>query len=206
MNRKLKNSLAAAVAVASLYTVSAASAATIDVIEDEMGTVILIKGEMVDGDQVAFDNIARNYDDAVVVLESPGGDLVSGLEIGLSIRELGFDTLVVDGSECASACALAWMAGETRSMGDHADVGFHAAYIEVNHRPQETGAGNAIIGAYLNELGLSYDAIYQLTSAPPHGMYWLTFSDADALGIEVERFQMADAPAIQPDRDVPSKG
>jgi hypothetical protein len=206
MNRKFRNSLAAAFATVSLFAVNAASAATIDVIQDDMGTVILIKGELVDGDQVAFDNIANGIEDAIVVLESPGGDLVPGLEIGLSIRERGFNTLVVDGSECASACALAWMAGETRAMGEYADVGFHAAYVEVNHRPQETGAGNAIIGAYLNELGLSYDAIYQLTSAPPHGMYWLTFSDAESLGIEVERFQMADAPQIEPNRDVPSKG
>jgi hypothetical protein len=206
MPRKMRNTLTAAVAAASFLTAGPASAANIKWFEDERGDVIVIEGELVAGDEVAFAKASRSLDDAVVVFNSPGGDLTPGLEIGLAIRELGFDTLVPDGFECASACALAWLGGDTRAMGDDAYVGFHAAYIEVGRRAQETGAGNAVIGAYLHELGLSYDTIFFLTSSPPESMYWLTFDDAAELGIEVERLQMADAPDHDPHPGRPRKG
>ena len=206
MARMLRNALVAAVAASAVTAAATASAAEIDWFEDESGTVITIDGEITAGDEIDFAKTIRGLDDALVVFNSPGGDLAPGLEIGLAIRDSGFDTLVPDGYECASACALAWLGGDNRAMGGDSYVGFHAAYVEVGHQAQETGAGNAVIGAYLHELGLSYDTIFFLTSSPPDSMYWLTFDDAADLGIEVERFQVADAPDFDPAPHQTSKG
>jgi hypothetical protein len=205
MAKTIDSTLAAAFAVVGVLAAGSASAARIEWHGSESGNIVTIEGEMASGDEVAFEKATRGLDHAVVIFNSPGGDLGPGIDIGLAIHDRGFDTLVPDGYECASACALAWLGGENRAMGGEGYVGFHAAYIEVGHRPQETGAGNAVIGAYLHELGFSYDTIFFLTSSPPDSMYWLTFDDAVELGIDVER-QVADAPDHRTDPGRTSKG
>jgi hypothetical protein len=44
-----------------------------------------------------------------------------------------------------------------------------------------------MVGAYLNELGLSEEAIVYITSAEPRSMRWLTTRDAVTFGIELGR-------------------
>ena len=39
---------------------------------------------------------------------------------------------------------------------------------------RETGAGNAVMGAYLRDLGFGYDAIYFMTHKGPTSVEWLT--------------------------------
>jgi len=45
--------------------------------------------------------------------------------------------------------------------------------------------GNAMVGAYLNSLGLPSRAIGYMTIAAPDSMQWLTAADAEKLGIDV---------------------
>jgi hypothetical protein len=66
--------------------------------------LILIKGEIIRGDEKAFKDIALNTDSAIVIFNSPGGLLRPALEIGKTIRIKGFSTAVLD-SDCTSACA-----------------------------------------------------------------------------------------------------
>jgi hypothetical protein len=79
-----------------------------------------------------------------------GGSLIAGLQIGETIRLKNFSTLVPEGAQCASSCALAWLGGTRRLMGSLAQVGFHAAYDGQTH--QVTSSGNALVGAYLNKM------------------------------------------------------
>lgn len=147
--------------------------------------LILIEGELVQGDADRFLEAIRFVELGAVLLESPGGSLIEGLRIGRVIRELGFTTGVAPDTACASACALAWLAGTTRFMDPTALVGFHAAYEENEGRLSESGVGNALVGAYLNELGLGFDAIVFVASAAPHEMNWLNAAKAQQAGIEV---------------------
>jgi hypothetical protein len=84
---------------------------------------------------------------------------------------------------CVSACALIWLAGTTRFGEPRATIGFHAAYVYRNGRQQEIGVGNALIGAYLNELGFSDQTVAFVTSAPPEGIELLTPAKGRANGI-----------------------
>jgi hypothetical protein len=68
-------------------------------------------------------------------------------------------------------------------MSREARIGFHAAY---NTGGQETGVGNALVGAYLNKIGLPYAAVIYITKASPDSMTWLSVADAEKSGIEVE--------------------
>jgi hypothetical protein len=86
---------------------------------------------------------------AVVLLESPGGSALAGIEIGRTIRLRNFLTWVPSGVRCASACAAAWLGGTKRLMGKSALVGFHAAYRVDQGRIAESAAANAVLALQL---------------------------------------------------------
>jgi hypothetical protein len=163
-----------------------ASAAQIEVIsENSNPALITVSGEFQVGDERKFSDIALRYENAVVKFNSPGGSVFAGVEIGKAIRLKGFSTLVEENSLCASACGYAWLGGVRRSMAPGSRIGFHAAFVQQNGENKETGLGNALVGAYLNQLGLSQAAVAYVASAPPDGMTWLTSEDASRVGIEV---------------------
>src|SRR5262245_48035062 len=120
-----------------------------------------------------------------VAFRSKGGRLLTGIRIGTLIRAKRFATVVPDAAECASACALAWLGGTRRFVGADAKIGFHAAYVMRDGGPTESGPGNAIVGAYLNQLGLSEKAIFYVTQAVPTTMQWMSLQDAAEHGISV---------------------
>jgi hypothetical protein len=148
--------------------------------------VITVDGEMKLSDIGAFQSLADRHPRAIVAFRSPGGELRAGLGLGNIIREKGFRTFVPSESRCASACALAWLAGSPRIAGSGAQIGFHAAYRLEDGKASETGTGNALVGAYLNRLALSDRAVVFITQAPPASMNWLTPARAASLEIPVE--------------------
>jgi hypothetical protein len=173
----LAASFCGASAGAAVITMSPTSTADLAIITI-VGTLKLADGE-------GFATVASSHDGALVVFSSNGGNLLAGLRIGQLIRLRGFATLVPDGAVCASACAIAWLGGTKRFMQSTARVGFHAAFMIENGVITETGAGNALVGAYLSRLGLSDLAILYIEQAHPSEMNWLTQEDAGQVGIEV---------------------
>jgi hypothetical protein len=149
--------------------------------------LIEVAGDLMSGDEKEFVEIALNTEDAIVVFHSPGGNLSAGIGIGRVIRLKGFSTLVPDNMLCASACALAWLAGRVRIMSATGRIGFHAAYTNENGQANVSSAANAVVGAYLNQLGLPTSAIIYITQRPPAEMQWLNFADARQVGIDVKR-------------------
>ena len=112
------------------------------------------------------------------------GSLLAGIRIGTMIRAKNFATVVPEGTQCASACAIAWLGGTPRLVEERASVGFHAAYIVKAGGPIESGPGNAILGAYLNQLGLSEKAILYITHAGPTTIHWMNMGEAAEYGIQ----------------------
>jgi hypothetical protein len=148
---------------------------------------IALDGQFEVGDDKKFIDKILGVERAAILLNSPGGMIEPALAIGRAIRLKGFDTIVHDGAQCSSACALVWLAGASRQMGERTKVGFHAAFVMENGQPVEKGAANAAVGAYLAMLGLSTRAIHYVTAAGPQSMSWLTFEEARRLGIAMER-------------------
>lgn len=147
---------------------------------------ISISGQFLPGDEKVFANIALQVSKGAVALSSPGGNVIAAIEIGKAIRIKEFSTLVGQNVECASACGLVWLAGNRRYVHPEARIGFHAAYETQSGQARESGVGNALVGAYLNQLGLPQSAIIYLTSSPPDDMQWLPLRDAKAYGIDLE--------------------
>jgi hypothetical protein len=149
-------------------------------------SLVVVNGTMNLEDKDEFLRQIASLSRAIVSFESDGGSLLAGLQIGETIRLKNFSTLVADNARCASSCALAWLGGTKRFMGAHAQVGFHAAYDGNTH--QVTSSGNALVGAYLNKIGLPSSAVIYITSASPDSVTWLSKTDAEKLGIEVSLY------------------
>jgi len=74
-------------------------------------------------------NILARSRVSVVYFDSPGGDLLAGIEMGALIHALGLSTAVSWTGECESACALAFLGGKIRfEVGDLSRFGFHRQY------------------------------------------------------------------------------
>jgi hypothetical protein len=147
---------------------------------------VRLEGAIEKGDDEKFKSLVSRLPllMAVVILNSPGGNLESALQIGKELNVRGYSTAVERGKVCASACALAWLAGDKRYMVEPTSrIGFHAASISGSD--SITGEGNAMIGAYLDSLGIPMDAIRYITRPLPSDVQWLTIRDAMRLGINV---------------------
>jgi hypothetical protein len=178
-----------------------ARAATISVQSagSERPAVVVVQGTLEAADGERFFAKIAPLAMAMVRFQSNGGSLVAGIQIGEMIRLKDFHTLVPAGARCASACALAWLGGTHRFMGPGARIGLHAASDPKSG--QVTGVGNALLGAYLNRVGLPYSAVVYVAQARPDSVAWLSFADAKRLGIEVTLLNSAAGklrPAVQP--------
>jgi len=166
---------------------SSAFAATLEAFEVEDGYHFLfLQGSIEAGDADRFRQLAASHSGATVVLESPGGSTIDAIEIGEAIRLKGFSTLVMNGSECSSACALIWLAGSPRVLTRSARVGLHATYIDRAGEKLESGVGNALVGRYLTLLNLPMKAIIFATQAPPDALNYLDASKTQISGIDVQ--------------------
>jgi hypothetical protein len=183
---------------ASTLTARAATVTALPVMGTSDAVVIVIEGMMTIPDADEFRVKVSQYAKGTVVFKSGGGQVLAGVEIGKIIRLRNFATWVPSGSYCASACAIAWLGGTPRSMGKSALVGFHAAYRVQDGHAQESGMGNALVGSFLGQIGLSDSAIMYVTAAAPESIAWLTPAEATRVGIDVKVFD--------PPIDKPSSG
>ena len=97
-----------------------------------------------------------------VTLDSHGGYVGQGRALATIITEHGLDTYVAD--VCSSACTIAFVAGEYRSIADGARLGFHrydyedkTTYQTVDPEAEQTRdrkyfAGRGILPAFLDRI------------------------------------------------------
>ena len=135
--------------------------------------VVAINGTIAFHDDDQFSQLIGTRTGGLVILSSLGGNLDASLKIGKLIRARGFTTGTA--GDCESSCALIWLAGIERYVAATARVGFHAAYtIGDNGEQLVSGTANALIGAYLTNLGLPTEAVVYITQAKPDEITWLT--------------------------------
>jgi hypothetical protein len=116
----------------------------------------------------------------VVILDGPGGVLGEAILIAEEVRRRGLKTAVAANGRCASACAIVFLAGRTKSMGDGAAVGLHSASFEDGRAdPLATG----IMAGYLSQLGVPASTLRRMASTAPSDIRWLSRSEQRALKI-----------------------
>ncbi len=187
--------------VATLAASGPSPAATITVSHADAVDIVRVDGQITQEDPDEFGRVTQGLGEmfnrpVIVLLNSPGGNMLASLAIGETVRFHSFATGVVNNAVCASGCAMIWVAGTSRFLGNTAKLGFHAAYNISDDDKKESGQANAIVGAYLAKLGLSYAAVAYATAAGPDQMQWLHPADAQIIGIKVEVFPDPTPPPV----------
>ncbi|WP_439641607.1 hypothetical protein [Nevskia sp.] len=102
---------------------------------DHVTEALLIEGAISRETPIAVNNLIKtNPKIKDVYLDSPGGDLFGGILLGQTIHSQGLSTIVYKG-ECASACALAFLAGSKRLViTPREKFGFHRQYYIVDQK------------------------------------------------------------------------
>jgi hypothetical protein len=165
-------------ALVPLLLLSKAMAITVAVNEpDAYGrTFVDVVGDIDLGDDLLFAQKVATLPDGqsvIMSLSSYGGKIAAAIPIGRLIHSKGWRTYVPPKTVCASACGLLWLASLGHTVGKDALIGLHAAYDIKTNRP--SGVGNALIGAYLYEIGADTTTIYCVTAVDtgPKDALWL---------------------------------
>ena len=125
-----------------------------------------------------------------VWLNSHGGNLFAGMQLGRIIREHGASTRIVDHrtllpGECYSACALTFLGGVYRFNSNGARYGVHQATLVV--RPSgDVDLGQDLstaIRSYIREMGVDARLLDLCMKAGRDEMYVLSRREARDLGV-----------------------
>jgi ATP-dependent protease ClpP protease subunit len=146
--------------VISCAILTATSAATLkSVATKDGGTIILLSGEIVEGDTDTLKASIKTANDAGklvsgVRLNSPGGNLLEGLKLADAVRFAKVATNVAGGATCASACFLVYAAGATKFANYTAQVGIHGASDKQGEETAASGAATVSMARAAKELGV----------------------------------------------------
>lgn len=123
----------------------------------------------------------------LVVLNSPGGDLLQSLVLGNKIRAAGLATTVVrydrdrqlfrPGGVCASACAYAFLGGVERTVGQGARIGVHQIFLSDRSQAMTAADGlelMSLVAVHVNRLCGDLDLLIPAMKTRPQEMHWLT--------------------------------
>lgn len=145
--------------------------------------VLLIKGEFALGDDPAKLSHEVSATGATVVsFNSNGGNVVAAIAFGRMIRTLGLSTFQLRSSQCASACALAFVGGVVRKA-EPGSIGVHQSSFAPDARVDGQTAVAAVqalteqIMGYLVEMGVDPQLLQLSLSVPSDDMRYLTASE-----------------------------
>ncbi len=107
--------------------------------------------------KTAFENPAI---DTVVLVNSPGGDLWTGLQVARMIAEKSYNTVAV--GNCMSACSILFMAGKQRLFASTLNPAFNVIGIHGAHNSMtkiiDPVVQPQIFAFYKNRMGASFEA------------------------------------------------
>jgi len=131
------------------FLAASVSAATISKSEKAL-CVLRLEGEIVEGDLQQLENIASTEFKGVdgessandtICLNSPGGNVVEGVRLAEYFYKHGVGTVIDEGGECYSMCAIMFMMGiaqgpevnfVNRKLHVTAKLGFHRPYLAID--------------------------------------------------------------------------
>jgi hypothetical protein len=166
-----------------------ACCAAIKSVAGKRGSIIIqVSGGIVPGDGEAF--IAALQKAAAtgkpiesVQLNSAGGNLGEGAKLATAIKLAKLPTVVPTGAVCASACFLAFAAGEQKFAGEVAFIGVHKASDKGGTETRQSATATALMARFANELGVPSSITRQMVATPPTQVVWLDQRDLHSMGV-----------------------
>lgn len=92
-------------------------------------TTLLLLGETSSNDVDALKKAVKNDKVDTIVLKGPGGNLEAAFSMADLIIEKQLATVVPKNTDCASSCALVFLAGSVRTLEEGARLGFHLPFL-----------------------------------------------------------------------------
>ncbi len=139
--------------------------------------------------------------DTTVVLNSPGGSLWGGLELGRAIRSNSFNTHIAtrqlnageaytpEAGACASSCAYAFLGGVRRSKEIQSQYGLHQLSVDsdsevsLSQAVRSTQQVIAEVSKYVEDMGASSNIVTLATQTSADSIDWISDASLSELGV-----------------------
>ncbi|WP_057468683.1 hypothetical protein [Rhizobium sp. Root1203] len=140
---------------------------------------LIAQGDINPGDGERLRDALRSgaYDGGLFVINSDGGSVADGLEIGRAVWRANMTTMVAPHGQCLSACFFAFIGGRKRHVPETAQLGSHQFY----HAPGATEDGaeamttsQAVTGEILTfalQTGIDPQALTYILQTKPTDMF-----------------------------------
>ncbi len=125
----------------------------------------------------AFEHTLKRYPNIQSIrLGSAGGYVFVARAMAEKILERNLDTHIA--THCYSACAVAFLAGDRRTMADTAELGFHQYKLESGRQPEVINVADELEKdrQFFSRRGLSDEFVQQVFTAA-HSDLWIPDSD-----------------------------
>jgi hypothetical protein len=174
---------------------------------------ILARGEIDAGAASRLEVHLKEFDFApTIVFDSPGGSLTAGLELGILIREKGLSTSVApsyskevfseDKSSssleiisahpvCYSACAYAFMGGQSRTIEPGARLGVHQFYGATQNGEASAQSTVAVLSQYLLRMGIDRELLDLASLTQADGISEVTPAQARTYNLDNQNPELA---------------
>lgn len=139
---------------------------------------------------------ANNLDKAIVVLNSIGGNLFAGMELGEIIRSNGFYTylgrenasaekLRLLNGECYSSCVFAFTGGVYRFIEDDDKIGVHrfSSKVDIGNELEAAQVISAVTARYFEKMGVQSGLFERMSLADSLDIDILTKDEALQLNL-----------------------
>ena len=155
-------------------------------------TVVYLDGRIDAGAPVRLAQALEGVDGRIAIwLNSPGGNLFAGMQLGRVIRKHGASTHIIDSrtllpGECYSACSVAFLGGVYRFNDNGARYGVHRASLRGGPKTADPDLDrdlSSAIRAYVREMGVDARLVDLWLKARPDEMYVLSAREARVLGV-----------------------
>jgi hypothetical protein len=177
--------------IAAMFGGLDAEAATLTRRTAQGGADIVLRGDVApeDADSLAMMLRAIAEDGQsfrVLRLDSPGGSLIGGIALAKFIRSHGeISTEVDSGATCASACFLAFAAGNPKVAARNSLIGVHGVADFRGAVTDETKAATRIMGRVSSELGVPVEITDKMLATPPDSVAWLSPDELRRMGATI---------------------
>jgi hypothetical protein len=177
-------------AFAVYFGAPASSAAIKSIPGKDRRVVIEISGQIAEGDADVFIDAVKEANAAGKVVESvqlnsTGGRLFEGAKLAAAIKVAKISTTVAQGAVCASACFLAFAAGERKFVGYGALIGVHKASDKGGRETAASGEATRLMARFAKELGVPYLIISRMLSTPSKEIGWLDLQDLQSMRVSM---------------------
>src|SRR6476660_1213120 len=145
------------------------------------GTVLILRGDVRDGDYGRLKSILQNGSVVGLEIRSGGGSLEDGFEIARVVRDKGL--VVYASKECDSVCAFIFFAAKERYIGRGCKIGVHSVSNQRGKEDSDSARVTVQMSRLLVRLGVSHSIIGKIVTTPPAKITYLDNRDLAELNV-----------------------